>query len=69
MNTDNTSCCSTSFVIFKSLAIEDIAGATMEEETGEMKVKDETTKVAPHLRFFDQFLGYFGSSGPSHVTL
>lgn len=27
----------------------------MEEETGEMKVKDETTIVAAHLRFVDQF--------------
>lgn len=46
----------------------DNAGATSEEETGEMNVKDETTSVAPHLRFFDQFLGFAGSSGLSHVT-
>lgn len=46
----------------------DMAGATSEEETGEMNVKDETTRVAPHLRLVDQFLGFAGSSELSHVT-
>ena len=46
----------------------DSAGATNEEETGEINVKHETTIVAVHLRFLDQFLGFAGSSGPSHVT-
>ena len=68
MNTDRTICCSTSFVILNSPAIVDIAGATSEEETGDMNVKHETTRVAPHLRFFDQFLGFAGSSGLSQVT-
>jgi len=34
----------------KSDAAWKVAGATMDEETGEMKVKEETTKVAAHLR-------------------
>ena len=65
---DSTICDSTSFVMLKSFAMADIAGATMEEETGEMKVKEETTIVAAHLCLVDQFLGFWGSSGPSHVT-
>ena len=44
------------------------AGATMDEETGEMKVKDEMTSVAAHLERSAQFLGFCGSSGPSQVT-
>lgn len=40
----------------------------MDEETGEMKVKEETTMVATHLRLVDQFFGFSGSSGPSQVT-
>src|SRR4051812_40302389 len=44
------------------------AGATMEEETGDMNVKDETTNVAAHFRFMLQFFGFRGSCGPSHVT-
>lgn len=34
----------------KSEATWKVAGATMDEETGVMKVKEETTKVAAHLR-------------------
>lgn len=45
------------------------AGATMDDETGEMNVKEETTSVAAHLCFLSQFLGFAGSSGPSQVTL
>jgi hypothetical protein len=44
------------------------AGATIEEETGEMKVNRETVMVAAHFLFVGQFLGLSGSSGPSHVT-
>lgn len=55
---DSTICDSTSFVMLKSFAIADIAGATMEEETGEMKVKEETTIVAAHLCPVDQFFGF-----------
>lgn len=46
----------------------EIAGATIDDETGEMNVKDDTTTVAAHFRFRDQFLGFSGSSGPSQVT-
>ena len=35
-------------VIPNSLAICAVAGATMEDDTGEMKVNDETTSVAAH---------------------
>lgn len=45
------------------------AGATMEEETGEMKVKEETTRHAAHLRRIGQFFGLAGSSGPSQETM
>lgn len=68
MKIDSTSCCSTSFVILNSEAIELIAGATIDDDTGEMKVKDETTNVAAHLCPFVQFLGFSGSSGPFQVT-
>ena len=44
------------------------AGATIEEETGEMKVKDDTINVAAHFWPAVQFLGFFGSSKPSHET-
>lgn len=35
-------------VIPNSCAICTVAGATMEDDTGEMKVNDETTRVAAH---------------------
>src|ERR1700761_3053835 len=44
------------------------AGATMDEETGDINVKDETTNTAAHFRLNDQFFGFPGSSGPSQVT-
>ena len=40
----------------------------MDDDTGEMKVNEETTTVAAHLRLVDQFFGFCLSSGPSHVT-
>lgn len=40
----------------------------MDDETGETSVKAETIHVAAHLRFMDQFFGFAGSSGESHVT-
>lgn len=46
MKTDNTSCDSTSFIMPNSLEIDVSAGATIDDETGEMKVKDDTTIVA-----------------------
>ena len=52
----------------KSLDIDVRAGATIDEETGEMSVKDDTTIVAAHFRPNVQFLGFSGSSGLSHET-
>ena len=51
-----------------SLDIDVRAGATIDDETGEMKVKDDTTMVAAHFCLNVQFLGFSGSSGPSHDT-
>ena len=56
------------FSMLNSLAMVDNAGATIDDETGDMKVKDETTSVANHFRFVVQFFGLAGSSGPSQVT-
>lgn len=39
---------STEFEIPNCWAICSVAGATMEDETGDMNVKDETTRVAAH---------------------
>ena len=64
---DSTSCDSTSLVMPNSLEIVVRAGAIIEDETGEMNVNEETTKVAAHFRPNDQFLGFSGSSGPFHV--
>ena len=66
--TDNTSCDSTSFVMPNSFDIDVRAGATMDDETGEMRVKKDTTIVAAHFRLKVQFLGFAGSSEPSHET-
>ena len=45
-----------------------VEGATMDEDTGEMSVKSETTNVAIHFLRFGQFLGLRGSEAESHVT-
>ena len=45
-----------------------VDGATIEEDTGEISVKRETTKVAVHFLRLAQFFGLRGSSGPSQVT-
>ena len=52
----------------KSLAMLMRAGAIMELDTGEMKVKRETVIVAAHFFCLLQFLGFSGSCGPSQVT-
>lgn len=44
------------------------AGATMDDDTGDMKVKDDTIRVAAHFFLYVQFLGFSGSSASSHVT-
>ena len=59
---------STSFVILKSLLIEDKAGEIMDEEIGETSVKHDTMSVAAHFRLMDQFFGFAGSEEESHVT-
>jgi hypothetical protein len=64
----SVNCASTSFVMLKSLLIEASAGEIMDEEMGETRVKQDTMRVAAHLRLRDQFLGFAGSSGDSHVT-
>lgn len=64
----SVSCASTSLVILKSLLIEANAGEIMDEEMGETRVKQDTMRVAAHLRLRDQFLGFAGSSADSHVT-
>lgn len=55
-------------VMLKSLAIWSRAGATIVDETGEMKVKQETSTVADHFRFRVQFRGFVGSEGEDQVT-
>jgi hypothetical protein len=52
----------------KSLAMFARAGAIIELDTGEMKVKSETVIVAAHFFCLLQFLGFSGSCGPSQVT-
>ena len=54
--------------MWNSDAIVERAGATIEDETGDMKVKDDTTIVAAHFLLKLQFFGFSGSSGPSHET-
>lgn len=59
---------STSLVMLNSDAIDWRAGATIDDDTGEMNVKEETMKVAAHFLLKVQFLGFAESLGPSHVT-
>jgi hypothetical protein len=59
---------STSWVMPRSWPILPKAGATIDDETGEMKVNEETISVAAHLLRNAQFFGLSGSSGPSQVT-
>jgi hypothetical protein len=44
------------------------AGATIDDEIGEMREKRETMAVAAHFLPKDQFLGFAGSLGPFQVT-
>ena len=61
-------CASASDSTWKSLAKMLIGGAIIEEHTGDMKVKEDTTKVAAHFLPSDQFFEFSGSSGPAQVT-
>ena len=51
-----------------SVAMSNRAGAIIELDTGEMKVKSETVMVAAHFLCRLQFFGFIGSAGPSQVT-
>jgi len=64
----SVSCASTSFVILKSLLMDASAGEIIDEEMGDTRVKQDTIRVAAHLRRRDQFLGFAGSSADFHVT-
>ena len=68
MNIESISWETTSFVTLKSAARDGSAGATIDEETGEMNVNSETVMVAAHFFVALQFFGFSGSSSPSHVT-
>jgi hypothetical protein len=52
----------------RSFARDVRAGATIDDETGEMKVKQDTIKTIDHFLLIGQFLGLSGSSGPFQVT-
>lgn len=67
-NIESISWETTSSVTPKSAASDESAGATIDEETGEMKVNSETVIVAAHFFFMLQFFGFSGSSSPDHVT-
>src|ERR1700747_2484673 len=59
----------TSSVMCRSAAMEVKAGATIDEDTGEMKVNRETETVAAHFFLLGQFFGFSGSLGPSQSTI
>lgn len=40
----------------------------MDDDTGEMNVKADTSSVAAHFLRVGQFMGFSGSSGPFHNT-
>jgi hypothetical protein len=52
----------------RSLAITPSAGESMDDDSGVTNEKPEAMKVIIHLRRMDQFRGFAGSVGPSHVT-
>jgi hypothetical protein len=52
----------------RSFARDVRAGATIDDETGEIKVKHDTIKTIDHFLRIGQFLGLSGSSGPVQVT-
>jgi hypothetical protein len=68
MKIDKVSSRRTSELILKSSPMYVRAGATIVEDTGEMKVYNETTVITDHFLLLGQFLGFSGSLGPSHVT-
>ena len=52
----------------KLAAMDFRAGATIVEDTGEIRVNCETIVMLIHFFLFGQFMGFSGSLGPSHVT-
>ena len=54
--------------VFRSVASIGKAGASIVLDTGEIKVKHDTKKVAVHLRLRGQFRGFSGSVSESQVT-
>lgn len=56
-------------LMWNSLEIDDNAGATIVDDTGEINVKDETRTVETHFRWRLQLRGLAGSFGPDQVTL
>src|ERR1700761_2818775 len=65
---DNTIAVSNSVLIPRSRPSNGRAGATIEDDTGDMNVKEETTNTAAHLRLKLQFRGLAGSSASFQVT-
>src|SRR5450432_3171982 len=68
IKTDKISPVSASDWILKSSEIASKAGATMEEETGDMNMKRETRIVIPQRLLVVQSIGFSGSFGLLHVT-
>lgn len=68
INTDRIICVSNSDWMAKSDWTRAKAGATMEDEMGEMDIKTEFKMVIPQRFVLLQFLGLAGSFGPSQVT-
>ena len=56
-------------VLWKSLSMNETAGANIEEANGEMNVIEETRPSNVHLRWSGKFSGIRGSSWPSHPTM
>jgi hypothetical protein len=52
------------FVTPNSRAICEVAGATIEEDIGLIKVKDDTTSVAAHFCRYGQLYGGFSENTP-----
>lgn len=54
--------------MFKALLISDSAGAIIAPDMSVTRPPREVRSVAAHFLHRGQFLGFVGSSGPSHVT-
>lgn len=54
--------------MWRSSPIAPNAGAVMDVETGEMKLKADAMAVNRHRAAHGQFFGFAASSGPSQVT-